>query len=142
MFVILACLLMVGCGTECKSAEPLTAQQEEQRDKENQKAEDAISKLGGTLYPECSWVDGFYVIFQKDKITDGGLERLKAFPQIKGLDLSGSQVTDAGLKHLKVFTKLRRLELNSTKITDAGLEQISGLAELEKLLCTKSPLAR
>ena len=94
---------------------------EKAADEENKKASDAISKLGGTLYPECSWVDGFYVIFQKDKITDSGLERLKAYPQIKGLDLSGSQVTDAGLKHLKVFTKLRRLELNRTKITDAGL---------------------
>ena len=130
---ILAGLLFVGFATKLMSEEPLTAEQKKQRVTENQKVKDAISKLGGTLYPECSWVDGFYVIFEKDKLTDGGLERLKAFPQIKGLDLSGSQVTDAGCKHLKVFTKLRRLELNGTKITDAGLENISGLAELEKL---------
>ena len=131
-FAALACLLMVGCGTRLLSAEPLT-EPEKQRAAENKKDAAAISKLGGTLYPECSWVDGFYVIFQKNKISDAGLEGLEAFPQIKGLDVSGSQVTDAGLQHLKVFTKLRRLELNRTKITDAGLEQISELADLEKL---------
>ena len=48
-FVILAGLLLVGCGATAKAAD----QAKQQRDAENKKAEAAISKLGGTLYPNA-----------------------------------------------------------------------------------------
>jgi hypothetical protein len=127
----LACLLMFGCGAPSMGAEP-PAQQEEKQG-ENEKVERAVKEMGGSAYANCEWVDGYYVIFHGEKVTDATLERLKQFPQIKGLDLTGTRVTDAGLAHLKGFTQLLRLQLGKTAVTDAGLKHLKGLTTLEWL---------
>ena len=66
-------------------------------------------------------------------VTDAGLNRLRGLPQLRELDLGGTEVTDAGLEHLKGLRQLEKLDLYDTGITDAGLEHLKGLRQLQKL---------
>ena len=49
------------------------------------------------------------------------------------LNLNHTKVTDAGLDHLKALSSLKVLFLVDTEVTDAGLEHLEGLARLERL---------
>ena len=100
---------------------------------QQKKVQEVAAELGGKVYPECIWVGGVYIDLHDQKVTDVGLERLKRFAEIRGLNLVGTQITDAGLKHLTDSANLRRLELNKTQITGTGLEHIKSLPQLEKL---------
>jgi len=132
LLLVMVVVLPYGCGAKSVGPKPLTEQQQKQRNEET-KIEKAIKELGGSAHSHCEWVDGLMVTVHEKKFTDADLERLAQFPQILGLDLSGTQITDAGLRYLKAFTKLRRLELIATNVTDAGLEPISGLTDLSFL---------
>jgi hypothetical protein len=67
------------------------------------------------------------------KVTDAGLERLKAVKGLRRLHLSGTAVTDAGLAHLAGLKGLRHLYLGHTAIGDDGLEHLAGLPVLTGL---------
>jgi mono/diheme cytochrome c family protein/uncharacterized membrane protein len=54
-------------------------------------------------------------------------------PNLRWLDLAGTQVTDSGLAHLKAMLNLTRLHLERTGITDAGLTNLTQLTSLEYL---------
>jgi internalin A len=71
------------------------------------------------------------------EIDDGQLARLvkllKAFPELKSLELGSPHVTDSGLSHLKPLARLRQLSLEQSAITDASLMDLKVLTSLETL---------
>lgn len=67
------------------------------------------------------------------RVTDEGLAKLKAFPDLLELELNETEVTDEGLKNLRHVPHLRELRLDGTKITDNGLRSLSVLTDLRDL---------
>jgi len=68
------------------------------------------------------------------RITDHGLQQLKASPGITDLNLCYAElVTDAGLSAVKGWKHLKRLDLRGTKITDTTLQHLSAVTSLESL---------
>ena len=69
-------------------------------------------------------------------MSDAGLVRLQALPNLTGLSLEGIPMTDAGmevLKDLKAWPNLTILNLSHTQISDAGLKRLRGLTGLREL---------
>lgn len=84
--------------------------------------------LGGNFF------SAVVVIYNNDpRITDAGLEHLKALTQLRELYLMRTQITDAGLEYLKELSQIQVLRLDDTNITDAGLEYLKGLTRLRQL---------
>lgn len=71
--------------------------------------------------------------FEKQRISDAGLDRLKDLKDLELLDLYGNNLTDAGLERLQAFPRLRELNLSLLAISDAGLPHLKPLARLERL---------
>ena len=72
------------------------------------------------------------------KVTDAGLEHLRALPTLRTLYFGVcTQITDVGLEHLSELPHLDMLELHGTKTTDAGLEHLKGLPNLKHLVLSK-----
>jgi internalin A len=65
--------------------------------------------------------------------TDGDVQLLRAFPELKTLDLSGTQITSVGLEELNGLNKLTYLSLSNTTIRDAGLKELRHLENLATL---------
>jgi hypothetical protein len=76
------------------------------------------------------------------KVTDDDLVHVRAFPNVRSVDLSNKQwVTDAGLAHLAGLTRLEELCLNGTKVTAAGVVHfVKGRATLRRLELRRVPL--
>lgn len=64
-------------------------------------------------------------------VTNEALTPLTSLPNLRELDLNGTQVDDAGLATLAKLPKLKILRLRDTKITDEGFQK--HLAPLESL---------
>ncbi|MDB5340741.1 MAG: hypothetical protein JWN70_6360 [Planctomycetaceae bacterium] len=71
--------------------------------------------------------------FEKQMISDAGLQHLKPLVDLELLNLYGNKITDAGLVHLEGFSKLRELNLSLLAITDKGLVHLKSLSQLEHL---------
>ena len=54
-------------------------------------------------------------------IGDGDLARLRAFPHLQKLDLTGRPITDAAVPSISRLKELRILRVAGTKITDEGV---------------------
>jgi hypothetical protein len=68
------------------------------------------------------------------KITDRGLEHLKALPHLIDLNLSSVGMTNDGLPHLAALSRLQRLNLSyCNRILDDGLKVIKSLPRLTYL---------
>jgi len=67
------------------------------------------------------------------RITDDQLQILAFFPQLKELDLTGTDVSDVGLATLSGLRELESLKLRGTILTDAGLEHFAALSKLKIL---------
>jgi hypothetical protein len=67
------------------------------------------------------------------EVTDAGLERLGKLSGLQSLILSDTQITDAGLQHLSQMPQLKDLCLGGTKVTDAGLGSLRVLTRLDSL---------
>ena len=70
------------------------------------------------------------------KVTDDDLAPLKAFPNLRSVELPNKQfITDAGLAHLAGHALLEELNLNGTKVTAEGVVRFArgriGLQRLE-----------
>jgi hypothetical protein len=78
------------------------------------------------------------VILAGGKVTDGELQVVKSFPQLRSLDLRELHISDRGLEHLAKLTKLEELNLEGTRITDLGLAHLAKLKELRKLNLNKT----
>ena len=67
-------------------------------------------------------------------ITDEGLKNLKYLPELKSLNLSGTQTGDQGLAHIcDSCPKLTKLSLINTRITSRGTSHLSHLKSLREL---------
>jgi hypothetical protein len=85
------------------------------------------------------WIHDFVtdvtaVNYLNSPLKENELAVLEAFPQLRSLDLEGTEVTDEGLKSLGLLTQLRSLNLEGTHITDAGLEYLQGNSDLHDLV--------
>jgi hypothetical protein len=67
-------------------------------------------------------------------VTDGDLESILVFPDIKTLDLSNTEITDAGVGRVSSLTNLTALCLDGTNVTDAALLDVQRLTKLTDLL--------
>ena len=110
---------------------------------EQERAIARIEKLGGKfeLDEKRPGKPVIKVDLYRTKVTDADLEILKAFTQVRSLNLrSLGGVTDAGMKHLKGLTALEHLDLAHTTVGDAGLEHLKGLIKLKKLSIAGTPV--
>jgi outer membrane protein assembly factor BamB len=71
--------------------------------------------------------------FEKERITDAGLQNLHALHALEVLNLYGNKLTDDGLEHLQPLSNLRELNLSLLPISDAGLRHLTRLEKLERL---------
>lgn len=73
----------------------------------------------------------FLDLSENRNITNEGLARLKALPQITGLNLSSCSITDTGLKHLSGLPHLAYLNLAyCNKLTGPALKTLESLKNL------------
>ena len=63
-------------------------------------------------------------LWKQTKVTDAGLQHLKALTGLRWLGLSNTQITEAGLEHLKGLTNLQLLAVRDTRVTDAGVKDL------------------
>ncbi len=73
--------------------------------------------------------------------TATALHHLKAFRQLRSLDLGGVRVADAELETISGLTQLQFLYLRGTEITSTGLEHLKGLRRLQELCLTGTKVA-
>jgi hypothetical protein len=112
--------------------------------KEEERAIAAIKKLGGSIERD-SKLPGNPVVevdLSGKQTTDADLAHLKAFPELRKLDLKGNfdresernHLTDAGLKHLRDLHKLEHLNVaGHPDITDASIEHLEKLSNLKAI---------
>lgn len=73
----------------------------------------------------------FLDLSENCNVTNKGLERLKAAPQITGLNLSSCSITDTGLKHLRALPNLATLILSyCSRLSDPGLKTLEAMKNL------------
>ncbi|HKO57436.1 MAG TPA: C45 family autoproteolytic acyltransferase/hydrolase [Thermoanaerobaculia bacterium] len=66
-------------------------------------------------------------------VGDEALAQLAGLTRLEQLGLKGTRVTDAGLVHVGRLTNLINLNLSDTQVTDAGLAQLGKLSRLETI---------
>jgi ankyrin repeat protein/Leucine-rich repeat (LRR) protein len=66
-------------------------------------------------------------------LTDAGVRHLSRMPQLRHLDLSGTQVTDRGLESLRDLPNLQTISLPWTAITDAGIASLAQCQHLTRV---------
>jgi Leucine-rich repeat (LRR) protein len=77
--------------------------------------------------------DVVFVNIPNAQVMEGDLEQLEGLPQLRILELIGTNVTDMELRHLKGLTRLEKLWLNRTQVTGVGLQNLKGLTKLHTL---------
>src|SRR5262249_18133567 len=108
----------------------------EDRGADEQKAMDALTKLGSkiTLDENAPGKPVVGVDLRGSAANDADLAGLKALPKLRGLNLGATGVTDAGLKELAALKALQTLDLTGCpKVTDAGLKQLAAVKGLKEL---------
>jgi hypothetical protein len=69
-----------------------------------------------------------------EKIDDGALRSLELLPDLRALDLQGTQISNDGLARLKALTGLQSLALSrNRKLSDAGLRNLKDMKTLQSL---------
>jgi internalin A len=72
-------------------------------------------------------------LYAAEFITDAAVAFLRGHRQLKTLNLRGTDVTDTSLTYVAALSELRGLDISFTQITDVGLEHLASLARLEDL---------
>lgn len=129
------------------------------KSKEQQKAVEAITKLGGQVgygydivinNQLVPWTeppspalrkllgDDFFsdvtsVLLSSSKATDADLEHLGRLKNLRYLDISQTMISDAGLVHIEGLMQLKTLDFHLTQVTDIGLKHLIQLNELKNL---------
>ena len=133
ILVMMAAVVLVGCGDGARKAAPKKAPSAEEKAISiadpivEEAVRESLEKPEGEI-TEADLAKVPYLNLSNTKITDAGLKEMAKFKNLKILDLSSTQITDAGLKELAKLQNLGILELYSTKITGVGV------AELKKAL--------
>ena len=84
----------------------------------DQKSRRRCHQQHGGSYPASTIVG---VDLHQTQVLDADLLQLKAFPNLRTLNLFGTHITDAGLENLSTIYNLQSLRLANTTVTDAGL---------------------
>ena len=71
--------------------------------------------------------------FEKQRISNAGLEKLTALSELERLTLAGNAVNNDGLRLLSRFPKLRELDLSILAVNDQGLAHLPEVRSLEWL---------
>jgi hypothetical protein len=69
----------------------------------------------------------------RTKVTDGGLETLSTFSNLRSLDLSHTAITSVGVRLLSRLDKLETLNLTATGVDDRGVALLRHKARLKRL---------
>jgi len=72
-------------------------------------------------------------LWENEKLTDPGLEKLTNLKHLRELYLVGTPIGDAGVKKLRGLGELRVLWLSGTRVTDEGISELQHLPDLEEL---------
>ncbi len=72
----------------------------------------------------------FLDLAENRNVTNEGIAKLKALPQLTGLNLSSCSVTNNGLAHLKSLPRLSTLILTYCKLSDPVLKTLEGMKSL------------
>lgn len=101
---------------------------------------DVCDAIGDEACPELAHLSGLRALvlkktgFEKDRVSDVGLEHLSRLRKLELLNLYGNRVPDAGLAHLQSFAEtLRELDLSLLPLTDAGMVHLQPLKKLQRL---------
>ncbi len=161
ILVMMAALVLVGCGdksasptpkgepkvpppateaevqvTPVLSPEPKTVPSSEEKLIADLIVEQAIRESLGKPRGELTERDAAVIKdlhLDGSQITDEGLKNVAKLQHLERLDLSDTKITDAGLKEVAKLQKLKSLRLNDTEISDEGLKEVAKLKKLEKL---------
>jgi hypothetical protein len=102
-----------------------------------------LKKVGAFLTHDETLPDRPVIEVRLDRGSkDGDLAWLKAFPQLKKLELNGSSVDNLGLLHLKSLKNLEYLDCSGTNVTGGELDDITGLTNLKELHLNNLTLLR
>jgi outer membrane protein assembly factor BamB len=71
--------------------------------------------------------------FEKQRVSNAGLEQLTALSKLERLTLAGNAVNNDGLKLLARFPELRELDLSILAVNDEGLAHLPALKTLQWL---------
>ena len=96
-----------------------------------------IEQLGGSVVRD---EDGTVsrINLGSSKITDAELVLVRAFPQVRGIDLSRTRIGNTGLTHLRDLTALEELQLYNTDVNDSGMENLRRLSRLRWLMLKRT----
>ena len=73
----------------------------------------------------------FLDLAENRNVTNAGLARLRALPQLTGLSLSSCSITNAGLEHLRALPNLVWLDLSyCNRLNDAALKPLEAMRTL------------
>jgi hypothetical protein len=73
------------------------------------------------------------VVLSGEKATNDAMEHVKAFADLRALEIHDGLVNDNGLAELKGLTKLHTLVIRDGLVTAEGLEHLKGNTDLETL---------
>jgi len=71
--------------------------------------------------------------FEKQRVSNAGLEKLTALSKLERLTLAGNAVNNDGLRLLSRFPDLRELDLSILAVNDEGLAHLPEVKKLEWL---------
>ena len=133
ILVMMAAVVLVGCGDGARKAAPKKAPSAEEKaisiaDPIVEKAvrEQLVKPEGELTNADLEKVTDLSLDFTE--ITDEGLKELAKLQKLKSLRLNDTEISDKGLKEVSKLKKLEKLDLNFTQVTD------NGAAELQKAL--------
>lgn len=92
---------------------------------------------GWDLLSRCSQLE---VLHWHSPVGDEQLAAVKAWPQLRVLDLPEADLTDEGLRMLAGHSQLQLLRLRSPRVTDAGLAILTELPALRFLHLIEVPV--
>jgi hypothetical protein len=75
------------------------------------------------------------------QISDEGLAPLAGLTSIEHLSLADTPIGDAGLRYLAALTNLRTLDLSGTQVAGPGLAHLAGLQRLTHVMLKGTPVA-
>ncbi len=78
----------------------------------------------------------------RTRITDAALDVVAEMPNLRRLDLRGTDVTDAGLDKLRGMAKLEEIVLAKTKLTPGATETLVAMPALRRVYVWASGLER
>ena len=144
ILVMIAVVVLVGCGEDTRKAAPLPAPVPVPPVGEKLIADPDIEKMvrthinkskGQLTEADLAKVTG---IRNATQITDEGLKDVAKLHNLKSLSLDRSNITDAGLKEVAKLQNLKYLSLDNTRITDAGLKEVAKLQNLKWLMLDRT----